>query len=571
MSNFVLPRALDGKRADVRKRFYISPVAVTRVWGDVEGAECLIGRSESQVLFKCEDPVCTMRNSGGVHAAMLIDYGCEIHGDVRFVTEKVSNAEDAVITANVRVRFGESIAEAMTPVGVKGATNDHATRDTVLGISQWAAQESGETGFRYMYIEALDDDAVIRIKSLTGTLIVCDVDPIGSFVSSDDRLNRVWQTAAYTVYLNMQDYLWDGIKRDRAVWFGDMNTEVETALSVFGDTDVVRRSLEFGVATTPLPKWMNGIPSYSFWWLVNMWRVFEYSGDFEFLKKHEKYIKGLIMQINDCILPDGSWSVTGRMATFIDWSTRSDDVAQKIGFSGLLAFTLEICCKILEVLCDSELIGRCKRLREVLIKNAPSPVSQKIAAACLSLGGITDARYIDESFIEPCGVHGYSTFMGYTILNAKALADNVEGGVSACLDYWGAMLDLGATSFWEDFDIEWASATPIDRFPEEGKPSVHGDYGKHCYVGIRLSLCHGWSAGPCPWLTKYVLGVQIEKPGMSVVRIKPCLAHLEWLEGTVPTPYGALSVRHERIGDRIVTSVTAPDGIELIYDGCEPA
>lgn len=26
---------------------------------------------------------------------------------------------------------------------------------------------------------------------------------------------RSWLTGAYTVHLNMQDYLWDGIKRDR--------------------------------------------------------------------------------------------------------------------------------------------------------------------------------------------------------------------------------------------------------------------------------------------------------------------------------------------------------------------
>ena len=507
-----------------------------------------------------------MRGSG---AAMLVDYGCEIHGDVRIVTEMVSNTlgEDAM--ANVRLRFGESINEAMTPVGEQGSTNDHATRDCIVGISKWAAQETAETGFRYMYIELLDDDVILKIKSLTGVLIVSDVTAVGTFESSDKRLNRVWQTAAYTVYLNMQEYLWDGIKRDRAVWFGDMNTEVETALAVFGDVDVVRRSLEFGAMTTPLPKWMNGIPSYSFWWLINMYRVYEYSGDREFLLKYENYVKSLIMQTIDCILPDGSWSVTGRMATFIDWSTRSDDVAQKIGFSGLLAFTLDICCKLLEVFGDTELVERCKESKRILIDNAPTPVSQKIAAACLALGGLADARYIDESFIEPCGVSGYSTFMGYTILNAKALAGNVAGGVKACLDYWGAMLDLGATSFWEDFEIEWANGTRIDEFPVENRPSAHGSYGKHCYVGLRLSLCHGWSAGPCPWLTKYVLGVHIEEPGMRVLRIKPTLADLLWLRGSVPTPYGEVKISHERRGDKIYTEVSAPGEIKIIYDGCE--
>ncbi|MBQ7386774.1 MAG: alpha-L-rhamnosidase [Clostridia bacterium] len=570
MCNEILPRELGAAREDVRRRYFIDPKKIVKVWGDVKDAEALVGRDESQVLFYGTDPLCIMKNSGGAHAAILVDYGCEIHGDVRIVSGLTTNAKGEDITANVRVRFGESITEAITPTGERGSTNDHATRDTVIGISKWAAQETAETGFRYMYLEVLSDDAVVKIKSLTGVLIALDIKSVGSFVSSDERLNRIWQTAAYTVYLNMQEYLWDGVKRDRAVWFGDMNTEVEAALAIFGDTDVVRRSLEFGVKTTPLPNWMNGIPSYSFWWLVNMYRVYEYSGDVEFLKKHENYIKSLIMQIIDCILPNGEWSVKGRMATFIDWSTRDDDAAQVVGFKGLLAYTLEVAQLLLAVFGDGELIERCKASKKLLVDTAPAPVKQKIAAACLSLGALADAKEIDRDYIEPCGVSGYSTFMGYTILNAKALAGNVAGGVNACRDYWGAMLDLGATSFWEDFEIEWAQGTRIDEFPTENRPSAHGSFGKHCYIGLRLSLCHGWAAGPCPWLTKYVLGVNVDEVGMRTLRIKPALCDLEWLEGGVPTPYGEVKIRHEVREGKIYTSVDAPSEVKIVLDGCEP-
>jgi hypothetical protein len=58
------------------------------------------------------------------------------------------------------------------------------------------------------------------------------------------------------------------------------------------------------------------------------------------------------------------------------------------------------------------------------------------------------------------------------------------------------MLDVGATSFWEDFDIEWTrGSSRIDEPPREGEKDIHGDYGAFCYVGFRHSLCHGWSAG----------------------------------------------------------------------------
>ena len=61
---------------------------------------------------------------------------------------------------------------------------------------------------------------------------------------------------------------------------------------------------------------------------------------------------------------------------------------------------------------------------------------------------------------------------------------------------YGAMLDKGATTFWEDFDLAWVEGSGrIDEFPQNGEKDIHGDYGAYCYVGFRHSLCHGWSAG----------------------------------------------------------------------------
>ena len=45
--------------------------------------------------------------------------------------------------------------------------------------------------------------------------------------------------------------------------------------------------------------------------------------------------------------------------------------------------------------------------------------------------------------------------------------------------YWGAMLDFGATTFWEDFDLDWLKNTsPISELPVPGKDDLHADFGK---------------------------------------------------------------------------------------------
>ena len=69
--------------------------------------------------------------------------------------------------------------------------------------------------------------------------------------------------------------------------------------------------------------------------------------------------------------------------------------------------------------------------------------------------------------------------------------------------YYGAMLEKGATTFWEDLDMSWLEKTAaIDRLPEEGLRDLHGDSGIACYTGYRHSLCHGWSSAPTAFLAE---------------------------------------------------------------------
>lgn len=111
---------------------------------------------------------------------------------------------------------------------------------------------------------------------------------------------------------------------------------------------------------------------------------------------------------------------------------------------------------------------------------------------CYALGEISDNEY---DLLFKGGAAGLSTFMSYFILTAIASKDK-KLAVRIMKDYYGKMLALGATTFWEDFDVSWAeNAGRIDVFPVKGKVDIHGDFGAFCYKGYRHSLCHGWSSG----------------------------------------------------------------------------
>jgi hypothetical protein len=109
------------------------------------------------------------------------------------------------------------------------------------------------------------------------------------------------------------------------------------------------------------------------------------------------------------------------------------------------------------------------------------------------------------------------------------------------------------------------NAGRIDEIVPEGKIDIHGSYGAFCYKGFRHSLCHGWSSGPVPFLSRYVLGIRVEETGCRKLRIAPNLGDLSYAKGSFPTPYGVVSVSHTREADgHIRTEYSAPEGMEVI-------
>jgi alpha-L-rhamnosidase len=130
--------------------------------------------------------------------------------------------------------------------------------------------------------------------------------------------------------------------------------------------------------------------------------------------------------------------------------------------------------------------------------------------------------------------------------------------------YWGEMLKFGATTFWEDFDIDWTkNAAPIDEIVPEDKDDIHGDFGKFCYEKFRHSLCHGWASGPAPFLSQYVLGITPAEPGFRKVNINPNLGDLKSVNGTYPTPHGVIKVEYTVKDGKVEKKIELPDGVKL--------
>lgn len=524
---------------------YTEPVRIIK-YENCINAEKILQGNPCQAGAKASD--CMILKKGGY---ILLDFGKELHGGVTVTTMDVAER-----FGRYHIVYGESVMEALSSIGEKNATNCHSTRDLVYEVGGWSTMTFGETGFRFVKIEALDSD--FQIQAVKAKNVIRDIPYIGSFTCNDERLNEIWKVGAYTVQLNMQDYIWDGIKRDRTVWIGDMHPEVSTIRTVFGDDATVKKSLDFVRDTTPDGKWMNDILTYSMWWVIIQHDWYMHFGDFGYLKNQHSYLQSVIQKAFDWI--DSNYSFD-KIRMFLDWSSRGLEDEPE-GIKAVFCLGLERAAKLFGFLDDDKYSRKCFEYLDKIRSEEVKIKTNKRVSALLTLAGKkspnSDIWMLDNSGSD------MSCFMGYYFLLAKAKLGQLEGAVNIIREYWGGMLDMGATTFWEDFDIDWMqNSAGIDQIVPEGMNDIHGDFGRHCYTQFRHSLCHGWASGPTPFLSEKLAGIEILKPGCRKLKINPKLAGLQWYNVTYPTPYGAVEIKCRNKNGTVETDISAPGPIEI--------
>lgn len=504
------------------KKEYILPVAVKAKNKVLEPENLLIAKPACVSLRN--DHCCAFTQKG---AYAVLDFGKELCGGVRLIAGSVETA------AQFRITFGESLTEACSVIGQKNATNDHSPRDFQVVVPGLSDLTFGMSGFRFARLELLTEEPVyIRNVFAVNTLPCFEKE--GWIRTNNELLNRIVDTAAYTLKLNLQNgYIWDGIKRDRLVWSGDLHQEILLASYLYGDVANICNSLTFLKGETPPDQWINGIPTYSAWWVINLCDYCRLSRNRAYFAENCDYARAVIENINRCIDDNGEmdFSVAPHfMPYFLDWPTLNTPDA-KIGTAALLVYMAK---KYLEI----EENRACSRIAAKLAAYLDMDCSFKQTRAFQILAGRNPAGQAE--FLEKDGAAGFSTFMAYYILKADAMAGGKEM-LSLITAYFGGMLSRGATSFWEDFDVAWLEGSGrIDAFPEEGQKDLHGDFGAFCYEGFRHSLCHGWSSGVLAFIIEHIIGLAFQWDGSY--RIEPHAVDLQSIEAKLPYRDGWLNI-----------------------------
>ncbi|MBB1286478.1 alpha-rhamnosidase [Flavisolibacter sp. BT320] len=472
----------------------------------------------------------------------LVDFGKETFGFIRLHGLKGKGA--------VTLFYGESKEEALSKDGAIALDRlqvaQSRKRDSVMPLSK---------AFRYVNVVS---DPTVHFDSVSMLYEYADVKERGSFRCSDSLINRIYDVSKYTLALNTREFFIDGIKRDRWVWSGDAYQSYLMNYYLYFDSPTVERTMAALRGKDPVTGHINTIMDYTFYWFLGIYDYYLYTGDTTFIKQYYPRMQSLMAYVLGRRNKEGLLQGLPGDWIFIDWAAGLSKKGE-VSFEQLLfARSLETMALCAEIADDQQgkeayatlakdMKGKLFSLywndaKNAFVHSRVDGAQTDNVTRYANMFGIFFNYFTD---VQKQGVKQHvllndivqkitTPYMRFYELEALCAMGEQEYVLQQMREYWGGMLNLGATSFWEEYNPEKKGA---EHFAMYGR-----EFGK--------SLCHAWGASPIYLLGKYYMGVKPTTAGYATYEIQPSLGGLQWMEGKVPTPAGDIELHVSR------TSVT---------------
>jgi hypothetical protein len=546
----------------------VRPVRVVRTVGSVSNPGVLVGQGTGTTWLTVPQ--------GGSPAAVVLDFGVEVGG-----TPYIVVSGSTALSATVRISTSEALPFLTTSSGAFTNDNGSQINFTVSAAQRYTGGLRG--GFRFAAIE-LRTPGTVQLSAAGVNFRAFRAGPDryqGWFMSSDDQLNRMWYAGAYTAQMDMvpagvascftRPVIFDGAKRDRAIWSGDLLVTNPVALLSLGSNSVpyIKGSIDSIMALqTSNGRLTSAVgfrgcgafqyaTTYSAYSAIIVIQYYRYSGD-------AAYVRPLLPRLEAATAYHATRLDTNGLVVTNDpdyWqTTQSGEVTEySLAYYELLQNMIWLESKIGTAAKVTEYTNKATALRDAINSRLFSasaglyvhtnsrrnvfPLDANMNAVRLGVAAPDRVSGILGYFRNRWQPHGSPISQpspsmadpsGHTIepLNntwevmARFASEDTSGAIELLRRLWGLQVDPNSGfytgTFWEFVN-------------SQGLPSRGFD-----------SLAHAWGAAPTQILTESVLGATAVDARYAVWQVKPHPGSLTWAQGQVPVGSGSLTVRWAR-------------------------
>ncbi|MFA6288923.1 MAG: hypothetical protein WC661_16195 [Opitutaceae bacterium] len=458
--------------------------------------------------------VCERTWRGG--ESFILDFGVHIVGHVAF-----DLSAEGIADAPVRLRlvFGEIATEVCEPFDPFSAQMSRAwLQDETLTIDvlPQRVELPRRYAFRYLKITVASDSPAFSVRFddfLCRTVTSADtaaVDPLPPGVPEDLRLMD--EVSLRTLANCMHTVFEDGPKRDRRLWM-DLAVCAPVNHVTFRQFDLTKRCLYLFAGLSDakgiVPACVYEVPQphagkdfildYTVLFVTTLLDYAETSGDWRTADDLWPMAWRQLEMLQAHLDEHGLFQDPGDWWIFIDWEPR---LHKQAAMQGVILRGLHAAVALAEKLNDP---ARAVPLRPVIEKmtraareflfcgkrqvfaSGPDRQISWATQVWMVLGRVVEgeeaARLLHTVRSMPDALKPVNPGLYHLTLEALWLCGLEEEGIALLREYWGGMIQRGATTFWEIHDPERPLLSP---------------YSNH----LVNSYCHTWSCSPALFIRR---------------------------------------------------------------------
>lgn len=423
-------------------------------------------------------------------------------------------------------------------------------------------------GCRYAMLEIRNQKETFKIQEFKILFSTYAPSNRGSFVCSDALLNKIWEISKQTHLLCMEDSFTDCPTWEQSFWIGDAQISALVNAYLYGEYDLIRHNLILAATAsenTPLlnaltpTDWNTSIPMWMMNWVVSISQYIKVSGDSEILKVLYSPVKNTLLYYGKLIQEDGAFLI--HAWNMLDWAPMDiHNYGVVTGQQSLLAYCYQLAS---DYAVQTGHVEDCIIYREYRTRllqyidtklwddeqkmfidgwspehGMSSTVSMQTHILLCLFGGIIDREKEKraQELLEhtpKCVLEVGSPFFLFYLYEVWAEQGKLQLILEDMKKRFGKMLYYDSTTCWEVF------------------PGFYENSRTRSY-------CHGWSAAPVYFLSKYVLGICNDSNGFKAIHCEAADVDLSWWRGSIPTPHGDLKVIVEKEGEDPYYQITYP-------------
>lgn len=504
-------------------------------------------------------------------AKIIIDNQVETNA---YVTMKFSGGDNSKISLGYTEAFYNALPKSPMITPSKGNRNDIKGKvfigrtDTV--ISNGEQKQEFTTlmwrTYRYIVLTVKTGDSPLTLNDLYGTYTGYPFLLKASLNTKDNELLQIFNVGWRTARLCAIETYMDCPYYEQLQYFGDARIQALISLYMTGDDTLVRQLLNAadwsrnadGVIQSRYPASIEQwIQPYALHYIYTLHDYMRYANDTTFLKSKLNVERTILDYFNRYQTADGrvkdlpGWNFTDWVDNQANWRAGVDlpgndgcnavmdlqllyayqmaaDLENRLGMKAYADLYRQRAAQLKETI-----IRKYWRSdKELLADRTDKEVFSQHTNALAILTGTVDgdralaiAQRIEagDSLLAPASI--YFKFYTHEAMTKAGLGNHYLSWLGIWRDY----LKLGLTTCGETSDI---NATRSD--------------------------CHAWGASPNIEFFRTVLGIDSDAPCFSHVVITPRLGAIKKIGGTMPTPYGNITVDYTVKGDGLTASVSLP-------------